>query len=181
MKKTVLLLAFIAASGLLFAQKKTTTSAKVSFDATTPKDNLPKADNNTVIGSIDTKTGDVAFEAAVKNFAFSNPRIQEHFNGANWLNSDEFPKFTYTGKIEDIKKVKFTTDGTYKVKVNGELTVKGVTNKTKVEGTITVAGGKTTIASEFSIKLADFNIAGQAPIEAGKVSKEPKIAVSAEF
>jgi polyisoprenoid-binding protein YceI len=180
MKKTILFLAFIAASGLLFAQKKTTTSATVSFDATTPKDAGPKADNKTVIGSIDTRTGDVAFEAAVKNFSFSSPKMQEHFNGANWMNSDQFPKFTFTGKIEKVNKIKFTKDGIYKAKANGELTVKGIAQKTKVEGTITVTGGKINVMTNFTIKLADYNITGQ-PIEAGKVSREPKISVSAEF
>lgn len=181
MKKIILFLAFIAMSGVLFAQKKTTTSATVSFDATTEKDALPKAENKTVIGSINTQTGDVAFEAAVKNFSFSSPRMQEHFNGANWMNSDQFPKFTFTGKIEKLNKIKFTTDGTYNVTVNGDLTIKGVTKNTKVEGTITVAGGKIKIAANFSVKLADFGISGQQPIEAGKVSKEPKISMSAEF
>ena len=181
MKKTILFIALIATSGFLFAQKKTTTSATVSFDATTPKDALPKAENNSVVGSIDTKTGEVAFEAAVKNFSFSSPRMQEHFNSANWLNSNEFPKFTYTGKIEDLKKVKFTKDGIYKVKVNGDLTVKGITQKVKVDGAITVASGKISVRASFSIKLADFGISRQAPIEAGKVSKEPEINVSAEF
>jgi polyisoprenoid-binding protein YceI len=180
MKKTILFLAFIAASGALFAQKKTTTSATVSFDATTPKDEGAKADNRTVIGSIDSKTGDVAFEAAVKNFSFSSPKMQEHFNGANWMNSDQFSKFTFIGKIEKVSKIKFTKDGIYKVTVNGALTVKGISKNTKVAGTITVTGGKIKIATDFTIKLADYNITGQ-PIDAGKISKEPKISVSAEF
>lgn len=180
MKKTILFLALIAAMGTLSAQKKTTTSATVSFDATTPKDDGPKADNKTVIGSIDSKTGDVAFEAAVKNFSFSSPKMQEHFNGPNWMNSDQFPKFTFTGKIDKLKKVKFNKNGVYKLKVIGDLSVKGVTKITTVEGTITVAGGKINVATNFTIKLADYNITGQ-PIENGKVSKEPKISVSAEF
>ena len=45
MKKTILSLAMVLAAGLLFAQKKTTTSAVISFDATTPIDALPKAEN----------------------------------------------------------------------------------------------------------------------------------------
>ena len=57
MKKTTLVLALVFAAGAAFAQKKTTSSATVSFDATTPKDALPKAENKTVIGSIDTQTG----------------------------------------------------------------------------------------------------------------------------
>jgi polyisoprenoid-binding protein YceI len=180
MKKTILFLAFIAATGSLFAQKKTTTSATVSFDATTEKDALPKAENKTVIGSIDTQTGDVAFEAAVNNFSFSSPKMQEHFNGANWMNSDQFPKFTFTGKIEKVSKVKFTKDGTYNVKVTGDLTIKGISKQLITAGTITVAGGKITVATNFTIKLADYNITGQ-PVDAGKVSKEPKIRMSADF
>ena len=180
MKKTILFLFLVAATGSLFAQKKTTTSATVSFDATTPKDALPKAENKTVIGSIDTKTGEVAFEASVKNFSFSNPKIQEHFNGANWMNSDQFPKFTFTGKIEKIKKVKFTKDGTYNVTVNGNMTIKDITQPVKVSGTITVAGGKIKVLANFTIKLEDYKITGQ-PIDAGKVSKEPKISMGAMF
>ena len=187
MKKTILFLAFILATGAVFAQnlpsgqaRKTTTSATVSFDATTPKDGLPKAENNTVIGSFDTKTGDVAFEAAVKNFSFASPKMQEHFNGANWMNSDQFPKFTFTGKIEKFNKIKLTKNATYKVTVNGDLTVKGITQKIKIAGIIAVAGGKIKATTSFTVKLADYNITGQ-PVESGKVSREPKISFSAEF
>ncbi len=180
MKKTTLLLALVISAGAVFAQKKTTSSAVVAFDATTPKDALPKAENKTVVGSIDTQTGAVAFEAGVANFAFSNPRIQEHFNGANWLNSSQFPKFTFTGKIEKPGKVKWDKNGTYPVQVDGNMIIKGISKPVKVEGTITVADGKLKVAANFDIKLKDYGISGQ-PIEAGKVAEEPKISVTAEF
>ncbi len=90
MKKTSLFFAFVLCTVALFAQKKTTTSATVNFDATTSLDALPKAENKTAIAALDTKTGSVAFEVAVKNFAFSNPRIQEHFNAAGWIQTS-FP------------------------------------------------------------------------------------------
>ncbi|MFZ9388764.1 MAG: YceI family protein [Chitinophagaceae bacterium] len=180
MKKSTLLLALLCTTGALFAQKKTTTSAIVMMDATTPKDALPKAENKTVIGSIDMQSGAVAFEAAVANFSFSNPRIQEHFNGANWMNSAEFPKFTYTGKIEKPEKINWKKNGTYDAKVDGQMTIKGVTQPVKVKGTITVTDGKMKVNALFDIKLKDFGISGQ-PIQAGKVAEEPKISVSAEF
>jgi polyisoprenoid-binding protein YceI len=180
MKKTTLVLALVFAAGAVMAQKKTTSSATVKFDAATPIDALPKAENKTVIASIDTQSGAIAFEAAVANFAFSNPKMQEHFNGANWMNSVQFPKFTYTGTIDKVNKVKFSKNGTYNVKVNGTMTVKGVSKPTKVEGTITVADGKIKVAANFTIKLKDFGITGQ-PIEAGKVKEEPSITVAAEF
>jgi hypothetical protein len=80
MKQIFFAAAFVFAAVTATAQSKTTTSAIVSFDATTPIDALPKAENKTVVGMMDTKTGQVGFEAAVNNFAFSNPTIQQHFN-----------------------------------------------------------------------------------------------------
>ena len=180
MKRTALVLALVFAAGAAFAQKKDTKSAIVVFDATTPKDALPKAENKTVIGSVDFTTGEVRFEAAVKNFNFSNPKIQEHFNAATWMNSDQFPVFSYTGKIDNVKKIKLNKDGVYKAKVTGNMTIKGVTKPVEVKGSATVTGGKVTVTGTLKIKLEDFGITGQA-IDAGKVAKEPAVTVTAQF
>lgn len=180
MKKIFLFLAFAALTGSAFAQKKTTTSATVAFDASTAIDNLPKAENKTVIGVIDTKTGAVQFEANVKNFAFSNPTIQEHFNGERWFNSDTYPSFTFKGKITDLSKVNFTKDGTYTVNVEGPLSIKGKEQTVKTPATIVVKGGTISASSNFTINLADYGVGG-APIDGGKVAKEPKISVNADF
>ena len=180
MKKTLLVLALVVTTGSLFAQKKTTTSATIAFDATTEKDVLPKAENKTAIAAVDTKAGTVQFEAAVKDFAFSNATIQGHFNSPNWLNSDQYPKFTFKGKVADLSKVNFTKDGTYTATVTGDLTIKDATKPVTAPATIVVKGATVSATSTFTITLADFGIAG-APIEGGKVAKEPKITVSAEF
>ncbi|MFN8246737.1 MAG: hypothetical protein U0T56_10180 [Ferruginibacter sp.] len=82
-----MLLAVLAISLGQVSAQKTTTSAVINFDATTEIDASPKAENKTVIAAIDTKKGTVAFEASIKSFSFSNPKIQEHFNGAGL---DEF-------------------------------------------------------------------------------------------
>ncbi len=180
MKKTILFLSLVALSGSLLAQKKTTTSATVAFDASTAIDALPKAENKTVIAALDTKAGSVQFEATVKNFAFSNPTIQEHFNEKKWLNSDEFPKFTFKGNITNPSAINFEKNGTYTVSVTGDLTVRGVSKPVTAPATVVVSNGTINATSEFSIKLADYGISG-VPIDAGKVAKEPKIIVSAEF
>ena len=180
MKKTILFLGLVITTGGLFAQKKTTTSATISFDASTSIDALPKANNKTVIGAIDTKAGTVQFEATVKNFAFANPMMQEHFNGEKWLNSTEFPKFTFKGNIVDPSTVDFTKDGSYKTEVEGLLGIKGQEKKVKVPGTVVVKDGSVAVSSNFSIALADYGITG-APIDGGKVSKNPKITVAADF
>lgn len=180
MKKAILFLSLIVITGNAMAQRSTTTSAVVTFDATTPKDALPKAENKTVIGSLDKTTGALLFEAAVNNFAFSNAMIQDHFNGKKWLNSEEFPKFTFSGKIDDLSKVKFNKDGTYEVNVSGNLSIKGISKPVLAPAKIVVKGGVVTASSSFSVKLADYAITGQ-PIESGKIATEPKITVSATF
>ena len=77
MKKSILLLFLIQVSVLLIAQRKTTTSAIIAFDASTAIDNLPKAENKTAVAAIDLEKKTVQFEAAIKNFSFANPRIQD--------------------------------------------------------------------------------------------------------
>ncbi len=180
MKKGLLSLALVLTTGLLFAQKKTTTSAIINFDATTAIDALPKAENKTVISSLDTKTGKMAFEASIKNFSFTNPRIQEHFNNKGWMDSDQFPTATFVGAIGNIGAVKFSKDGTYPVNVMGNLSIHGITKSIEAKGSIVVKGGAITANSEFSVKLEDYGIDGGA-VGAGKVSKEPTISVIAVY
>jgi polyisoprenoid-binding protein YceI len=180
MKKAFLFVSLSLLTVGVFAQKKITTSATVKFDASTSIDNLPKAENKTVIATINTTTGALAFEAAVKSFAFSNPSIQNHFNGSKWLDSDKHPTFTYKGNIADLSAVNFTKDGVYPVQTEGVLTIKGVEQKLITPATITVKGNAIVAAADFSIKLADFGITGSS-IDGGKVSKEPKINVAAEM
>lgn len=180
MKKTLILSVLALSSFAVFAQKKTTTSATIAFDASTPLDKLPKAENNTVIAAVDTKTGAVQFEANVKNFAFSNPMMQDHFNGANWMNSDAFPSFSFAGTITNLSQVNFTKDGTYTAEVEGNLSIKGKQQKLKVPATVTVQSGIINAISKFTVNLADYGITG-APIDGGKVKKEPEVTVSAQF
>ena len=180
MKRTILSLMIATVSMMAFAQKKTSTSAIIAFDASTSIDDLPKAENKTAIAAIDPAKNTVQFEAAIKNFTFSNPKIQEHFNQKSWLNSDEFPKATFNGVITNPSAVNFTKDGTYTVTVEGDLTIKDKTQKVKTQATIVVAGKTLRTNASFNIKLTDFGIEGQ-PITAGKVSAEPKISVSAEL
>ncbi len=177
MKKIILALAFVSLAGGVFAQKKTTSSAVVSFDATTPKDALPKAENKTGIASLDTKSGALAFEVPVKNFAFPNATIQEHFNGQRWLDSDTYKTFTFKGNIKDPKAVNFKKDGTYEAVVEGTLTVKGKEQKISAPATFVVNGGAISATSAFDITLADYGIT----VDGEKVSKTPKVNVSADF
>jgi polyisoprenoid-binding protein YceI len=177
--KQILLSSFFAVIALsATAQIKTTTSATVAFDATTPIDALPKAENKTVVALLNTLTGELGFEAAVNNFAFTNPTIQQHFNSERWLNSGKYPLFTFSGKITNLKKVKFGKDGTYPVTVEGTLTIKEKSNPISTTATITVKEGSIQAGSSFTFKLSDFGVEVGSQ---GKIANEPKITVSADF
>jgi polyisoprenoid-binding protein YceI len=181
MKKTIILFALVGFTTASFAQKKkVTTSATINFDATTKIDALPKAENKTVVASLDTKTGDVAFESIIKSFSFSNPKMQEHFNGAMWMDSEKFPKASFKGKITNLSAVNFKKDGTYSATVTGDLTLHGVAKPVTTTASIKVAGKTVSTTTDFSVKLADFEVNGPA-IGAGKVATDPKITVVADF
>lgn len=180
MKKLFMLAVAATFTLTAFAQRQTTTSAIIVFDATTPIDDLPKAENKTVIAALDPSTGSVQFEAGMRNFAFTNPMIQDHFNQKNWLDSEAFPKATFKGQITNLSAVDFKKSGTYKANVEGVLTIKGKEQKVSTPATIIVNGNSITAKADFVIKLADFGIEGGA-IKAGKVAAEPRISVTADF
>jgi len=180
MIRTGLAIAFVLFASVLFGQKKTTTSAVVNFDATTSLDHLPKANNKAVVALIDTKSGNVAFEVTIKNFSFYNPLMQEQFNSSKYMNSDQFPTATFKGKITNMSDVKFNTNGTYTAMVEGLLTIHGVSNSFATTASVVVNGKKIRVVSDFTIRITDYKISGPA-IMIGKVSKEPKIHVQADF
>ena len=180
MKQSILTFAFLFVTLFSFSQKKTTTSATISFDATTSIDKLPKAENKTVVAAINTKKGTLQFEATIKSFAFSNPRIQEHFNSKGWMSSDEFPTAIFNGTITNISAINFRKDGTYAAQVEGDLTIHGKIQKIKTIASIVVTEDNINSSCEFSIQLSDYGIDSPA-VGAGKVSREPKISVKAVF
>lgn len=180
MKKTILIMALAFAGTAVFAQKKTTTSGAINFDATTSLDGLPKAENKTVVAAFDTKTGAIAFEAIMKSFSFANPMMQDHFNSDKWLDSDKFPTSTFKGKLTNFSTVNLKKDGEYPAEVTGDLTIHGITKPLTTTGTVVVNGKAIAITAAFNVKLEDYGITGKA-IEAGKVTKDPKITIAANF
>ncbi len=179
-KVAVTLVVFLLSGAALIAQKKVTTSAVINFDATTGLNPLPKAANTAAIGSLDTRTGNIAFEVTIKNFSFANPRMQSDFNGKTWMDSNQFPTSTFKGRITNLTEINFKADGKYQARVEGSLTIHGVTQTISTTANIVVAGKQIKTSSQFSLKVKDYNISGPA-IGAGKVATDPTVTVSADF
>jgi polyisoprenoid-binding protein YceI len=134
-----------------------TNKAKIRFFSSTPAEDIEATNANTV-SALNDKTGDLRFIALIKSFHFENELMQDHFNSADYMNSDAFPKSEFKGTIVNIQKLDLTKDGVYTINANGTLSIHGITKKISVPGTITVSNGKISVKSVFRIKRMDYGI-----------------------
>ncbi|MEP6676273.1 MAG: YceI family protein [Ferruginibacter sp.] len=160
------------------AQKFFTKNGKLSFYSKATLENI-KADNNQVLGVINTQTGELQFSLLIKGFHFEKALMEEHFN-ADYLQSDQYPKSTFKGKIADPSKVDFKKDGTYSITVTGDLMIHGVTKNITAPGTITVQSGKISASSKFPVTLSDYNVSIPSLVK-DNISKTVDVTVSCNY
>lgn len=158
MKKLFLIALAACSFAQVIAQTKyITKTGKVSFDAGTGLEDITGV-NKSVTTAIDASKGDIAFSMQIKAFEFKSQLMQDHFN-ENYMESEKYPKSTFKGKIVNLDKVNFSKDGTYKVKVKGELEIHGVKNKdVEANGEIIVKGSDLEVTSDFVVKMEDYKI-----------------------
>jgi hypothetical protein len=175
MKQSFLLLVALLSLASTFAQKTyATKAAQVKFFSHTPAEDI-SAINNQAVSKLVSNTGDVMFSVLIKGFRFENELMQEHFNGADYMNSTKFPKGEFKGTITNIATVNFAKDGVYNVTANGNLTIKGITKKVAAKGAITITKGIVSTKSIFKIMIKDFGI------NASEVAKDLEITVTAKY
>ncbi len=138
-------------------EKYFTKDGHVSFYSETKIETI-EADNHKATSVLDSENGKMEFAILIKAFEFEKALMQEHFN-ENYMDSDEFPKAIFKGAIANIDEVNFGEAGTYNVRVEGDLTIHGVTQAVSAEGTLEVDGdGGIKAVSEFPVKPADYDI-----------------------
>ena len=138
------------------AQKYITKTGFIGFYSHTPLEDI-KADNNQVASILDITTGELVFMVLIKSFRFEKALMQEHFN-ENYLESDIYPRSTFTGKIKDYPGIDPGKNGKHEVTVEGDLDLHGVTKKITANGIIEVVDGKIGASSKFNIVPEDYNI-----------------------
>lgn len=156
MKLLSILILFLVLPLTANAQKYITKDGYIGFFSHAPVEDI-KADNNQVASVIDTSTGDMVFQVLIRSFHFVKTLMEEHFN-ENYLESDKFPKSTFTGKIVNLSDINFSKPGTYNANVEGDITIHGVTKKVTAKGTIEVVDGGINATSKFNIAPEDYNI-----------------------
>lgn len=179
MKATLLFCLVLLATTSVFSQKKYfTRNGNIVFNAGTAVEDIDGV-NTTTTSIFDASTGQIEFAVLVKGFEFKKALMQDHFN-ENYMESDKYPKSVFKGKIVNIDKVNFEKDGSYPVTVKGTLEMHGVKKDVETNGTLKVAGQSVTSNAEFTVLLADYNIAIPSLVK-DKVSKTVTIKVNCSY
>jgi len=128
-----------------------------------PTDADVNAVNNEVSSKI-SATGDIRFSLLFKGFQFKYAEMQTHFN-EEYVESEKYPRASFTGTIQNIKSIDFTKDGKYTAKVVGTLTMHGVTKPVQTSAILTIGKGKIVATATMSINMSDFKIDASAVTE----------------
>ena len=177
--KRLLLSGFFLLSGIcLCAQVLVGHDGYVSLFGKKPVESI-RADNHDVKGTIDTKAGNVEFNALVKSFHFKKKSIEKPFN-EKYMESDKYPNASFVGKILNIAAINFNKQGTYPIIVAGYLTIRNVPQWVKHPATFTVTKDELVAKSQFTAKPADYKI--KVPTVFGRrVVTEINVAVDMKF
>ncbi|MEH0155465.1 YceI family protein [Limibacter armeniacum] len=153
----ILIISLLLLSGSYsFAQQRMLSkTGKIHFTSDAPLE-LIEASSNSLKGILEMPTRKFAFSVPIKSFqGFNSALQQQHFN-ENYMESDEFPKATFTGKI--IEKVDFSQPGTYQVRAKGKLNIHGVEQSRIFKVKLKVDDTGIHFSSKLTIPLSDHNI-----------------------
>lgn len=184
MKKFNLLVVAILVSASSFAQTWSVDKAhaKVAFTIThlgiSEVDGTFKTFDGTLTSSKeDFSDAKFAFSADIKGIDTNVEMRNGHLQGEQWFNAEKFPTLTY-------KSTSLTSVGPKKFKLNGDLTMKGVTKPVVLDltliGTTKGRDGKSIVGFKAagSLDRTAFGVGGQGPMP---VSNEVELRISGEF
>ncbi len=138
------------------AQIYYTKNGNISFFSKTVLENID-AENNQVISVLNTETGALQFSLLNNAFHFPKAKMEADFN-EDYMEIDKYPRSTFKGMITNLSDVNFNKDGSYPVKVNGDLTIHGVTKNISAPGTIVIKNGNVSATSTFKVLVSDYKI-----------------------
>ncbi len=153
----------------------------IKFFSTTPVEDI-EANNYASVSTIDPGTGVVVFSVPIQSFEFEKAMMQEHFNNEHFLESSVYPKSKFKATILNLDEIDFTKNGEYQAEIEGEMTIKDLTNSMKESGTITVKDQILTVNAVFELVLADYGITfNDSEMVSKKIAKSVEITVTAVY
>jgi hypothetical protein len=151
---TVLL--FIAEDALIAQVKLFTKTASISFYSKSLVENI-EARNNKAVGIWELSSGKIEFSVLMKGFEFEKALMEQHFN-EDYVESDKYPKAVFKGVVENGATISLTEDKNYKVKINGLLTLHGVTKSISISADVEIKKGIVNASANLNVLLSDYNI-----------------------
>jgi polyisoprenoid-binding protein YceI len=180
MKKLLFVSLLTLSLSNVMAQKKlySTTTGTTFFDAGTGVENI-SATNKSTTSVFDATSGQIQFKIMNKGFEFWSQLMQDHFN-ENYMESEKYPKSTFTGNITNISKVNFSKDGSYPVTVKGTLDMHGVKKEIETTGSFKVTGEQVLGTANFIVALEDYKIVIPGVVK-DKLAKTVQIKISCNY
>lgn len=154
MKKLTILL-FVLVCQTTMAQKYFTRTGTTNFKASVAAFEPVEAENNSSTAILKASSGEIAAQLFINAFNFKVALMQEHFN-ENYMDSDQYPKATFRGKLEGFSLESLKTKKEFPLK--GTLTVKGKKKKIKALAKVVSTGNRIKLKSNFIVKPEDFGI-----------------------
>ena len=180
MKKILILLfVLIVASQTTYAQKYFTRAGQVSFHSRAMLEDIDAYNNQGTL-VMDVSSGKIQMAILIKSFQFEKALMQEHFN-ENYMESDEYPKANFSGKIESTDIPDLSKDGQYSnVKLSGELTIRDITKPINTLADFNVKNGLISASTNFKVKVSDYDISIPSIVK-DKIAREVEIKVDVKL
>ena len=156
MKKLIIIILVISGIQPFFAQRMIDQHVEVIFFSEAPLEDI-KAVNKQAMAVLDRETGHVAVSMLIRGFQFDKSLMQEHFND-NYMESDKFPKATFTGEILNYDPDSLISSEAIKRIVAGELTIHGVTRPLNAAVTFNLINDEVHVKTTFDVRLSDHEI-----------------------
>lgn len=159
-------------------EKMISKSGTITFEASVPSFEEVKATNTNVTFVLNPVTGEIASLALMKGFGFKIALMEEHFN-ENFIESDQYPKAIFKGKIEgfDVDNLTATPK---------DFTIKGTLELHGKSKDIIIAAkiSKTTlvyiISAAFSVNASDYKISIPAVMK-NKLTNKVNVHITSVF
>lgn len=151
-------------------------SGKVSFFSEAPMENI-EAVNNQSLAIFDSGTNTVAASLLMKGFRFEKALMEEHFN-ENYVESDKYPKATFSGKME--KGIKIDSIGSVRRRVDGILTLHGVSKPVSCLVQFEVSEELVEVRTSFMVMVEDYEIKVPS-IVAKNIAEEIEVTANFKF
>jgi len=155
------------------AQKYFTRSGKVSFHSKAMLEDID-AYNKQATFVLNNDSKQIQMAILIKSFQFKKALMQEHFN-ENYMESDEFPKAVFKGKIVSPSSIDLSQKGDFPIcKIAGDITIRGITKKIECNAKISIDEEGISASTTFPLAVADFNIKIPSMVK-DKIAKELEV------